>query len=244
MASQKKDLEMICESCKKPFVPSTLLRHIGKSESCLSFYGPRFIQMKKEKGREKVNRYRLKNSTATPSQLSKRRNSYATDPDKKEKRKQYYQKHKQMIKQQNETERTEMLSLIAKRNNEKISKQDSVASNILYKSLEKIEDLEKVFEKEVVLCDHCRDEFTPNAILVHIGKSKNCKSYYGEAYDKIKFSKGKILENCILAKKRERYKTDSELREKKKESSKTSYQKLKARLCILISLIRPKQEAK
>ena len=90
MASQGKDLEMICESCKKPFVQSTLLRHIGKSELCLSFYGPRFIQMKKEKVREKVNRYRQKNLTATPSQLRKRRNSYATDPDKKEKCKQSY----------------------------------------------------------------------------------------------------------------------------------------------------------
>ena len=232
MASQGKDLEMICESCKKPFVQSTLLRHIGKSELCQSFYGPRFIQMKKEKVREKVNRFRQKNPTATPSQLRKRRNSYATDPDKKEKRKENYQKHKQRIKQQNETERTEMLSLKAKRNNEKISKQES-APNILFKSLENLEDLEKVFEKEIVLCDFCRDEFTPNAILVHIGKSKNCKSHYGEAYDKIKSNKGKIMDKTILAKKRERYQTDSELREKKKESSKTSYQKFKARLCIL-----------
>ena len=124
MASQENDLEIICESSKKPFVQSTLLRHIGKSELCLSFYGPRFIQMKKEKVREKVNRFRQKNPTATPSQLRKRRNSYATDPDKKEKRKENYQKHKQRIKQQNETERTEMLSLKAKRNNKENSKQE------------------------------------------------------------------------------------------------------------------------
>ena len=152
-------------------------------------------------------------------QLRKRRNSYATDPDKKEKRKQSYQKHKQRIKQQNETERTEMLSLKAKRNNEKISKQES-APNILYKSLKNVEDLEKVFEKEVVLCDFCRDEYTPNAILVHIGKSKNCKSHYGEAYDKIKSNKGKIMDETFLAKKRERYQTDFELREKRKNLAK------------------------
>ena len=124
MASQENDLEIICKSSKKPFVQSTLLRHIGKSELCLSFYGPRFIQMKKEKVREKVNRFRQKNPTATPSQLRKRRNSYATDPDKKEKRKENYQKHKLRIKQQNETERTEMLSLKAKRNNKENSKQE------------------------------------------------------------------------------------------------------------------------
>ena len=57
MESQGKNLEIPCENCKRIFVETTLLRHIGKAEACKSFYGHKFEEMKKEKGRQKVQRH-------------------------------------------------------------------------------------------------------------------------------------------------------------------------------------------
>ena len=98
MASQNKNLEVLCECCKKPFSNSTLLRHIGQREACKEFYGPRFKDMKKEKGRKKVFRHRKKNQVESAKQWKKRKESYANSPDLKEKKRQYYQEHKERIK--------------------------------------------------------------------------------------------------------------------------------------------------
>ena len=100
MASQKKDIEITCEFCKQSFDQTRILRHIGQSESCKIFYGPRFIEMKKKKGREKVQKHRRKNS-ATSEQLQKRKDKYANKPDIKEKNRQIYQKNKEKIKEEN-----------------------------------------------------------------------------------------------------------------------------------------------
>ena len=85
MASQEKDLETICECCEKPMPQSRLLRHIGKKEECQLFYGSRFQEMKKEKGRIKVQLHRKKNNIKrTPSQLKEQRNAYANNPKSKQ----------------------------------------------------------------------------------------------------------------------------------------------------------------
>lgn len=47
MESQKN--EFTCESCNKNFDQATLLKHIGKKVECKKYYGPRFMEMKKEK---------------------------------------------------------------------------------------------------------------------------------------------------------------------------------------------------
>ena len=38
-----------CEFCKKAFDASTILMHIGESPACKSYYGPRFVEMMKNK---------------------------------------------------------------------------------------------------------------------------------------------------------------------------------------------------
>ena len=60
MASQKENFEVNCEFCNKPFFQTTILRHIGQSTDCKKHYGPRFLEMKKEKGRNKVYKFRNK----------------------------------------------------------------------------------------------------------------------------------------------------------------------------------------
>ena len=44
--------QLPCEKCGKLFWPNVLLRHIGKSKKCKTFYGPRFDVMKKQKHRD------------------------------------------------------------------------------------------------------------------------------------------------------------------------------------------------
>ena len=163
MESQTKDLETICECCKKLFFQTTILRHIGKSKYCKSFYGPRFIEMKKEKGREKVYKHRH-NSVVPARQLKKRRDLYANNPDLKEKNRQIYQKNKEKIKEENEKSRTKFRSFLAKENAEKILR-EGTTPNILHKSIEKLEDFQKVFEESKIYCDYCKEEFGQNAIL-------------------------------------------------------------------------------
>ena len=185
MASQKKDEDVICESCNKSFTESTLLRHIGKKESCKSFYGLRFNEMKKKKGREKVSKFRQKPSKSHDDQLKKRREKYANDIEQKEKNRENYQKNKDKIKVANKEKRTKLLTLIARENEEKISKEEE-RPNILCKSYENTNELKKVFQGPFILCENCKDTFSPNSILVHISRSKVCKSHYGEKYDEIR----------------------------------------------------------
>ena len=114
-------MDKICEFCNKTLSESTLLRHIAKSKSCKSFYGPRFNEMKKEKGREKVFKFRYKTPEAHEKLLKQRRESYTNTTDLKEKNKEIYQKNKEKIREANRKERRATLSLIAKQNIEKNS---------------------------------------------------------------------------------------------------------------------------
>ena len=100
---------------------------------------------------------------------------------------------------------------------------EGTTPNILHKSIEKLEDFQKVFEESKIYCDYCKEEFGQNAILIHISKNKDCKSHYGPTYDKIKL----IMKKYILLKKKEKYDTDQEVREKMKKSSKKAHQKFK-----------------
>ena len=147
MESQKKDLDVICESCKKPFFESTILRHVAKSKSCKAFYGSRFKEMKKEKGRQKALRFRYKTPEAHDKLLKKERDSYANNTCIKEKRRENYQKNKEKIKEENKKNRTRILSSIANENAEKISKVGKIP-NILQKASENLEDLKKIFESQ------------------------------------------------------------------------------------------------
>ena len=54
----KQVVEINCEFCNKSLPQSSLLRHVGQSRECENYYGPRFMEMKKEKGRKKVQKHR------------------------------------------------------------------------------------------------------------------------------------------------------------------------------------------
>ena len=87
MTSPKKILDIDCEFCKKSFVESTILRHIGQSNDCKAHYGKRFIEMKKEKAREKVYRSRQKMTMKEKKRsLKRKRISYAQNEELKEKK--------------------------------------------------------------------------------------------------------------------------------------------------------------
>ena len=57
MASQNDD-QVNCENCNENFDQQTLLKHIAKKVECKNYYGQRFIEMKKEKNRNRVNKHR------------------------------------------------------------------------------------------------------------------------------------------------------------------------------------------
>ena len=232
MAAENKALKVKCDSCRKTMIENTILRHIGNSKSCRKFYGTRYEEMKKKKGREKVAKHRLNKKSFGPEhedQLRKMRELYANNQSMKDRKRKNYEKNKQQRKEKNEKETKEYLSFIAEKRKEKISNLE-ISPTILYKSIEKFEELEKVFKVSVILCDFCKGEFAPNSILVHIGKSVNCKSYYGEKYDNMKLVKNEITRKNNLEKKKERYEKDPVLREKMKKSSKIAHKKLQEKI--------------
>ena len=78
-----------CESCTKSYTQSTLLRHIARSDTCKSYYGPRFLEMKKEKNRNKVYKHRRNMTKKEQKKESKkRRKLYAKSEEKKIKNRQ------------------------------------------------------------------------------------------------------------------------------------------------------------
>ena len=79
-----------CHFCFKKFDPYFILKHIAKSEDCKTFYGPKFDQLKKEKNRFRNNIYR--------------RESYHTNLEVKEKKKQARKDKKDSLKQQRKKE--------------------------------------------------------------------------------------------------------------------------------------------
>ena len=50
--------EISCEFCKKSFNSTSLLRHIGKTKACKSFYGSRFDYLKRQKDSDRKRKYR------------------------------------------------------------------------------------------------------------------------------------------------------------------------------------------
>ena len=90
-SSEESD-EVSCEFCKEKFISSSILIHISMSKSCKSHYGPKFDEMKKEQKRIKMQLYRQRIGSSKEIEL------YASDPRKKEKKKQYYIKNQKKNK--------------------------------------------------------------------------------------------------------------------------------------------------
>jgi hypothetical protein len=51
-----------CESCGKILQKPSLLRHIGRAVRCKTFYGPRFVELKKLRAKENSKKYRTENA--------------------------------------------------------------------------------------------------------------------------------------------------------------------------------------
>ena len=87
-SSEESD-EVSCELCKEKFISSSILIHISMSKSCKS---PKYDEMKKEQKRIKMQLYRQRIGSSKEIEL------YASDPRKKEKKKQYYIKNQKKNK--------------------------------------------------------------------------------------------------------------------------------------------------
>ena len=74
---------MECEFCKKSFTKATILNHIASSHLCKMHYGPRFLEMKKNKRKEKMQNWRKLNKE---EKLEKQRKIYAESLEEKEKK--------------------------------------------------------------------------------------------------------------------------------------------------------------
>ena len=232
MASKENNVEINCDFCNKSFGKSVLLKHIGQSKSCKSYYGPRFTEMKKENAKKRVYKHR-NNMTMKERKKKWKRNRelYAKNEAKKErnkqKHKQTYKEKKEIIKAENEKKSEDFFIYMKEENEKEIDALSDKGENlnILYKSTE---NLEEILEEPEVICQHCKDIFNPSSIFKHIGNNKGCKAFYGQDFEDLKKKKNKIRsKKYSLAKEREKYATDTNFKEKKKKSSKKSYETLK-----------------
>lgn len=87
---------------------------------------------------------------------------------------------------------------------------------------------------EQTLCESCKKSLPKKSLILHIGKSKDCKTYYGKRYDDLKKEKNKERVKLWrktngkkeLERQRELYKEDSSKREKKRNLWKEKQEKL------------------
>jgi hypothetical protein len=78
-----------CDYCSKELPKSSILKHIGNSQACKVYYGPRFDRMKRKKDIISIKKWRKEKGKE--KELKEQRELYAQDPEKKEKKKVYYQ---------------------------------------------------------------------------------------------------------------------------------------------------------
>ena len=92
---------MLRQSFQKYFkfylnLPQHTVKHIVKSKKgCRAFYGSRFNEIKKENNKKKVQRFRNRNGIER--ELKNQRDAYANNPEKKEKKQNYYQENRESL---------------------------------------------------------------------------------------------------------------------------------------------------
>ena len=91
------DSVVTCEFCKEKYMSSSILIHIGMNKSCKEHYGPKFDEMKKERKKKRMQLYRQR-SLGPGRELDRQKVLYASDPKKKEKKKEYYHLNQEKIK--------------------------------------------------------------------------------------------------------------------------------------------------
>ena len=91
MSGKNPDMEQICEFCNKSFDKKIILRHIGNSEACKKYYGPRFKQMKIEQASARKEKWRRSLSDKEQKNVNQRaRILYANNTKLKGKNKEIY----------------------------------------------------------------------------------------------------------------------------------------------------------
>ena len=211
-----------CEFCNKSFVQKTILRHIGWTESCKKYYGPRFVQMKKDQAKKRVYKQReLEGYTSKKhmKKLKQARKSYSKNEELKEKKRQYYQENKNKIKEKN-AEFSKSLLYYQKNKNEKEIEELSLKRENLNILDRNTSNLIEILDFDYITCEHCKNTYDPNSILKHIGNNKECRSFYGQSFEKLKKEKNNLRQVI-------RYASDPDMRKRQKDSSKKAYKKLK-----------------
>ena len=192
-----------CDYCSKELPESSILKHIGNSQACKVHYGPRFDRMKRKKDIIRIKKWRKEKG-------KEQRELYAQDPEKKEKKKVYYQdkraklakneKENQLHKQRElyaqDPEKKEKKKLYYQDKQAKLAKKegwiyyppsDSEEKDIMKENkVEKKENSKDLDSKEV--CEFCKQKFKSSVILKHIGRNQDCKSFYGNRFKELKVS--------------------------------------------------------
>ena len=94
-----------CECCKALWEPESLLKHIGNTEKCKSFYGPKFDDLKRSHRRQRKQFYRKENGIK--KELERQREAYASNPQKREekrKRNEEAKKNQEIFRQEQKKE--------------------------------------------------------------------------------------------------------------------------------------------
>ena len=238
MSGNASDIDVECDFCKKSLTQATLLRHIGQTQACKDFYGPRFKKMKTEKATLRKEKWR-DNLTAKESKKNrKKQKMYAKKPDSKEKKKIAMRKWRQIQAEEKKKEAEEKRKTLDDKNDQDVEGESSV--KILYKTTENFQD---IFDESWIKCHFCLEKFDLLFILKHIGANKECKCFYGPKFDEFKKEKNRIKmrvyrEETGNKREKEKYKSNKEVQEKKRQSSKKANQVLKEKK----SLFREKEK--
>ena len=84
LTPRKSESEVLCEHCKKSFAPEKILKHIGHVKACITFYGPRFVELKKEQQRKRIEKFNSNLSDKQQQNILKRnRERYAKSSEKR-----------------------------------------------------------------------------------------------------------------------------------------------------------------
>ena len=101
------DSVVSCEFCKEKFWSSSISIHIGMNKSCKEHYGSKFDEMKKERKKGRMQLYRQR-CYGPGRELDRKKELYASDPKKKEKKKEYYSLNQKKIKEYKKKKYDEM----------------------------------------------------------------------------------------------------------------------------------------
>jgi hypothetical protein len=209
-----------CEFCKKAYEASTILMHISKSPACKSYYGPRFVEMMKNKygGKSPASQVQNVNAktvdrvldSADKSQPQKSSFlSWAFDAKSPPPNPQTGQIKKvdpsislASVPAVQKAASTPVIpeNIIPMANDENVDRNTKKQSvNPARDSTSKLAVLYN--SMATISCEFCKTVFGESTLLMHVGKNPACKSYYGPRFiemKKKKSPKAYVGKNSVL----------------------------------------------